>query len=165
MSGTTQAYSYDGPAEHAYVWTVSQGAFVGAFEGTGVTAVEVLWNDLAGGMNGSISVSETDTTGCEGTVDMQINLLVNGLQELEAIGMSAYPNPVSETLWIEWDANFEELRTVVIFNVQGKEVYNSVIQSARTPVDCTGWAEGVYTAQVFGSAGSTSASFQVVVVR
>ena len=165
MSGTTQAYSYDGPAEHAYVWTVSQGAFVGAFEGTGVTAVEVLWNDLAGGMNGSISVSETDTTGCEGTVDMQINLLVNGLQELEAIGMSAYPNPVSETLWIEWDANFEELRTVVIFNVQGKEVYNSVIQSARTPVDCTGWAEGVYTAQVFGSAGATSASFQVVVVR
>ena len=96
---------------------------------------------------------------------MQINLLVNGLQELEAIGMSAYPNPVSETLWIQWDTNFEELRTLVIFNVQGKEVYNSVIQSARTPVDCTGWAEGVYTAQVFGSAGATSASFQVVVVR
>ena len=158
-------YNYDGPADHAYVWTVSQGAFVGAFEGVGVTAVEVLWDDLGGGMNGSIAVSETDTMGCAGTVEMQINLLVNGLHELEAIGMSAYPNPVTETLWIDWTMGSSKPRTLVIYNVQGQAVYNGVIRSARTSVDCAAWAEGVYTAQVFNPSGSETASFQLVVVR
>ena len=165
VSGTSETYSYDGPDEHTYEWAVNQGSFVGAFEGVGVTTVEVVWNDLSGGMNGSIAVSEMDTSGCAGTVEMQVNLLVNGLQELEAIGMSAYPNPVAEMLWIEWSQVSSEPRTLVVYNVQGQEVYSGIIRSERTSVDCGAWAEGIYTAQVFNPSGSTTASFQLVVAR
>jgi hypothetical protein len=164
MSGTTQVYTCDGPDEHSYFWSVSQGEFVGESSGVGVTSVEVLWEGLGGAMNGAISVLETDTSGCEGTLELGVNLLVNGQEELDAIGMSAYPNPVSESLWIEWDMSLDKL-SLVIHDVQGKRVYDEALLSRRTRVECIAWSEGVYTAKVYNAFGDALASFQVVVMR
>jgi hypothetical protein len=164
MTATTQVYSYNGPSEHSYVWSVTQGSFVGVSSGTGVTSVEVSWEGPAIGMDGVVSVTETDESGCEGSLSLDVDLLVNGVDELNAIGMSAYPNPVSETLWVDWDMKGEAV-TLVIYNVLGEQVFNEFLQSNRTSIDCSDWAEGIYTAKVYDGLEQSLASFSLVVWR
>jgi hypothetical protein len=115
-------------------------------------------------MDGVVSVTETDESGCEGSLSLDVDLLVNGVDELNAIGMSAYPNPVSETLWVDWDMKGEAV-TLVIYNVLGEQVFNEFLQSNRTSIDCSDWAEGIYTAKVYDGLEQSLASFSLVVWR
>jgi hypothetical protein len=165
MTGTTQTYSYGGPAEHSYEWMITNGSFVGASSGIGVTSVDVIWEGTAGA-NADISVTETDTTGCSGSVEMSIDLLVNSISELNRLGMAAYPNPVTETLWITWEEPTAQGVELAVYNVAGQRVVNEVLRTTAHSIDCAGLHAGQYTLRLTGfEAVSADVTFQFMVIH
>ncbi len=165
MTGTTQTYSYNGPVEHSYEWMITNGSFVGASSGVGLTSVDVMWEGIAGA-NADINVTETDTTGCSGSVEMSIDLLVNSISELNRLGMAAYPNPVTETLWITWEEPTAQGVELAVYNVAGQRVVNEVLRSTAHSIDCAGLAAGQYTLRLTGfETVAENVTFQFVVIH
>jgi len=59
-------------------------------------------------------------------------------------GMRIYPNPVRNTLTVETLQSVGN-STLSIFNVNGQEVLIQKVVSAKTKLDISGFAKGVYT--------------------
>ena len=68
-----------------------------------------------------------------------------GVADLDAVGFSAYPNPVKNVLNLQ--AN-EEISTAVVYNVLGQEVYNANINALTAIIDMTSFASGAYFVKV-----------------
>ena len=64
-----------------------------------------------------------------------------GVADLDAVGFSAYPNPVKNVLNLQ--AN-EEISTAVVYNVLGQEVYNANINALNATIDMASFASGAY---------------------
>jgi hypothetical protein len=68
-----------------------------------------------------------------------------GVQDLEAKGFSAYPNPVKNVLNLK--AN-EEISSAVVYNVLGQEVYNANVNALSSTIDMSSFASGAYFVKV-----------------
>jgi hypothetical protein len=68
-----------------------------------------------------------------------------GVADLDAVGFSAYPNPVKNVLNLQ--AN-EEISTAVVYNVLGQEVYNVNINALNATIDMASFASGAYFVKV-----------------
>ena len=55
--------------------------------------------------------------------------------------ISAYPNPFSNQLDIEWSDNGGE---IFVINSEGKTIYNSVVTSPNFTLNTSSWADGIY---------------------
>ncbi len=68
-----------------------------------------------------------------------------GVEDLEAIGVSIYPNPVRDRLNIEAR---EAISNVAIYNLLGQQVYASNVDALSTTIDMSQMASGAYFVQV-----------------
>lgn len=68
-----------------------------------------------------------------------------GVNDLAAVGFSAYPNPVKNVLNLQ--AN-EEMTSVVVYNVLGQEVYNANVNALTSTIDMASFASGAYFVKV-----------------
>ena len=145
-AGTTATYSYDGLASNSYEWTVSNGTIIGESVGLGLLEIEVLWELEAGGQNASVQVEEMELSlECTETVTLNLDLLVNGLNELEAAGLRIYPNPASYNLRIEGLMGWSDRGMVQCLNAFGQVVMEQVFQATETLALPVGdLASGVY---------------------
>jgi hypothetical protein len=68
-----------------------------------------------------------------------------GVNDLDAAGFTAYPNPVKNVLNLK--AN-EEISSVVVYNVLGQEVYNANVNALASTIDMASFASGAYFVKV-----------------
>jgi len=68
-----------------------------------------------------------------------------GINDLSAVGFTAYPNPVKNVLNLQ--AN-EEISSAVVYNVLGQEVYNTSINALTATIDMASFASGAYFVKV-----------------
>jgi hypothetical protein len=68
-----------------------------------------------------------------------------GVNDLDAVGFTAYPNPVKNVLNLQ--AN-EEISSAVVYNVLGQEVYNANFNALNATIDMTSFASGAYFVKV-----------------
>jgi len=68
-----------------------------------------------------------------------------GVNDLNAVGFAAYPNPVKNVLNLK--AN-EEITSAVVYNVLGQEVYNANINALTATIDMASFASGAYFVKV-----------------
>jgi hypothetical protein len=71
--------------------------------------------------------------------------IIAGVNDLDDVGFSAYPNPVQNILNIR--AN-EEISSAVVYNVLGQEVYNAKINALNATIDMANFASGAYFLKV-----------------
>ena len=156
---TTETYSYDGDAQNDYTWTAAGGTIQGATSGTGLLSVEVLWESTGTGL---VSVSETDTTGCSGVVEIEVDLLVNGVGELELNGYALYPNPTSQELNIALAPLAKSIRWVEVVNAMGQQAAVWPINHDPVRLDVSVLPVGLYTVRLHLDEGQVMSSPLVI---
>jgi hypothetical protein len=149
QNGLQETYTYSGgTAGFTYSWTVNGGQILTAASGMDVTSVDVLW-EVDG--FGSIGVTESHgTLDCEELVSVTVNVLINNIEEIEAAGISLFPNPVSDMLNVRWtsapaDAEFR------LFDASGREVFMSRWMGASMVWDLSSLASGTYTLSIIAT--------------
>jgi hypothetical protein len=96
--------------------------------------------------SGNYSVQITTANDCS-TMGAALFVQV-GLDELNAAGFIAYPNPVSDVLTIRF-ADGGAAQSVRIFNALGQVVYqNNNLASEQKMIDVSGFASGTYTLEI-----------------
>ena len=150
MSGVAVVYTYAGPAEHSYAWTVTGGTIVGVAEGVGVVSVEVVWGDGVSGGAGTIAVSEDNSAGCVGTATgTAIVVLPNSVANPDgSAAVRVFPHPARDRFTVS-TGRVEGVR-VRVFDVRGAVVADEPAVFGQIVVDCSSWAAGVYSVEVGG---------------
>ncbi len=69
-----------------------------------------------------------------------------GIEEESALSTRMYPNPASHFVTIE-NTGLEMIEQVEIFDLSGKTLYNSMINSHKLTVDISAFVNGVYMVQ------------------
>ena len=97
--------------------------------------------------NGNYAVEITlggvckDTSAC-------VNIATVGLDELSSnTTVRAYPNPMNEQVTIELQKVVANTQ-VTIVNVEGKVVYNNVVNTGKISVDGSTWNNGIYIVKI-----------------
>tara|TARA_R110000772_G_scaffold143316_1_gene252879 strand:+ start:118 stop:1083 length:966 start_codon:yes stop_codon:yes gene_type:complete len=81
-------------------------------------------------------------------VEMIGNIYIDpnlGVNDLDAVGFTAYPNPVRNVLSLQ--AN-EEITSAVVYNLLGQEVYSANINALTTTIDTASFTSGAYFIKV-----------------
>ncbi len=81
----------------------------------------------------------------------------SGVEEIEAKGFSAYPNPVNDVLNLRAD---EAITSVTIHNLLGQQVYTADINAIQATVDMSSFANGAYFVTV--NIGATEGTIKVM---
>ena len=147
---TVETYTYDGDASHTYDWSATGGTIQGTASGVGVLSVDVAWETTGGG---SVSVVETDTTGCSGEVTLQIDLLVNSITELELAGIEVYPNPANETINVRMASQASPWSTVEMVDSYGRVAAAWQVVDVQMELNAGALANGLYTLRFLNAAG------------
>jgi hypothetical protein len=74
-----------------------------------------------------------------------VPIIITGIEDLEAKGFSAYPNPVTNVLNLNAR---EAISSVSIYNVLGQEVYSAKVNALNTTVDTSSFTSGAYFVKV-----------------
>jgi hypothetical protein len=74
-----------------------------------------------------------------------INDIIFGVNDLDAVGFTAYPNPVKHVLNLRVN---EEISSAVVYNILGQEVFNANINALAATVDMASFASGAYFVKV-----------------
>ncbi len=84
------------------------------------------------------------------TVDRHRDLVahfkdVTIVENMKSVGLSIYPNPAKETLFLSADKSISE---VVVYDMMGKIVYNSVVKSNDHTINVSDFFTGIYIVHV-----------------
>jgi hypothetical protein len=140
-TNTEYTYYYTIENASAYTWTVDGGVVV---LGAGTNFVTVVWLEPG---NGSISVTYTDSNGCESdVVELDADAFV-GVEENELSKLLLFPNPATDQL------NFSVSGPLVgeyfrIFNATGALVYEGRFTQPTFTINVQPWASGLYVCQL-----------------
>ena len=98
FAGDEAMYTYNGALGDSFEWTVVGGEIT---DGQGTSQITVTWGSEAGGA--SVTVLESDTTGCEGEVVRTIQVLeVDNVEDFEALHLELVPNPARGQVFLNW---------------------------------------------------------------
>ena len=110
-------------------------------DGQGTSQITVTWGSEAGGA--SVTVLESDTTGCEGEVVRTIQVLeVDNVEGFEALQLELVPNPARGQVFLNWGASDVQQANVVLYDVLGAEFMQATTSSW---LNIEGFAPGRYT--------------------
>ncbi|MFK7903554.1 MAG: lamin tail domain-containing protein, partial [Chitinophagales bacterium] len=70
---------------------------------------------------------------------------------LERLVLKATPNPASTSFSLQINASQQKDRSVTIYDLTGKQVYQNVASSSTLLVDTSDWSAGVYVVKVEGA--------------
>ena len=126
-------------------FTLSQGLPAGGtYSGPGVSGT-TFTPVIAGGGIWPIVYMYTDGNGCTDHATASISVGCLGIDEIAAAGngMNVYPNPFQNSITVVFGAESSE-RTVAIYDLLGKQVYNAKVEAQSFDVDLTSLPQGVY---------------------
>lgn len=72
--------------------------------------------------------------------------LISAVDDLEALGIAIFPNPVSEILHITQENN--QALQIELYNIQGQTIYNTIINQTQNEIDLSDVTPGVYFIKV-----------------
>jgi hypothetical protein len=79
------------------------------------------------------------------------NMITTGVNEIKSNTISVYPNPVSNTLNIQYTNSPVQYGTQLsIEDVLGNKIYQQNITGINTTIDVSKWGEGVYFYEIIG---------------
>ncbi|MBL4706210.1 MAG: T9SS type A sorting domain-containing protein [Flavobacteriales bacterium] len=103
--------------------------------------------------NGNFAVTVTEN-GCTVT-SACYNVSGVGINELEAYGLSIYPNPSNGTFFIE--TTIDQLQSISIIDNLGRIVYQlSEVVNVKNEINIESFGEGIYFIKVTGNAGTVT---------
>ena len=138
FAGDEATYTYNGAIGDSFTWTVVGGEIT---EGQGTSQINVTWGSEAGGA--SVTVLETDTTGCEGEVVRTVQILeVDNVAGLDMVQLELVPNPARGRVLLDWGASDVQQANVVLYDVLGAEVLQATTSAW---LGLEGVAPGRYT--------------------
>lgn len=79
------------------------------------------------------------------------------INEFNSNTLSISPNPAVSNITLEFSQNIDG--TIEVFNLLGKRVYLSSVNSQVTDLDISGWASGVYLVKISSEGNSTVERF------
>ncbi len=81
--------------------------------------------------------------------------------ELQACNFSLFPNPVNDYLNIKYQGHFNETLQLVIYDIQGREVYKETIndKTAVLQVNISNLDNGMYLCRIYNNNNSISKKF------
>ena len=143
QNGLVETYTYnDATAGNSYTWTVNGGDIQTASTGVDVTSVDVLWTEDG---FGSIAVTESHGSfTCEAMVSETVNVLINTIGEWQKRGISVYPNPVRDVLYIEWPEASGRLELTLV-DGRGRQIWAQPWIPGRQELSMSDLDAGVYT--------------------
>ncbi|HMT30170.1 MAG TPA: T9SS type A sorting domain-containing protein, partial [Bacteroidia bacterium] len=135
-----------------YVWTVPSGATIQSGQGTNSILVD--W----GANGGTITVTASGPCGNSGTKTLNVVMTCKiSSGTLPDAALNAYPNPVSNNLTVELDAQIAGTYSVELMDLSGRVVYatrmDAVIGSNSNVIDVANYSKGVYTLNVRNNEG------------
>ncbi|AWG26596.1 T9SS type A sorting domain-containing protein [Flavobacterium kingsejongi] len=71
-----------------------------------------------------------------------------GTGDFDAIRFKAYPNPVKETLFVDWNENMKE---ATIYNLLGQQVLSKAIEGTSARLDLSSLPQGTYLVRIKGA--------------
>ena len=148
FAGDTATYNYNGAQGDVFEWSVQGGNI---FEGQGTTTLTVIWGNDIG--SASVSLTESDSTGCTGASLRPVNLLEpTWIPNLPSFNLTVMPNPASDWVTLDWSHQGTSLLDVEILDVKGARV----LQTHTTQqLDVGGLAPGLYMLKASGDLGQT----------
>jgi hypothetical protein len=109
---------------------------------------------------GDYSVTVTDIHGCKGEDEVNVKFWTTGMDEMTNAGISIYPNPASDVLYISGNSGIE-LNKVEVINAQGQLVLiqNLKNQGPLTELNVGALPQGVYVLRFEDDTQHWSTSF------
>jgi hypothetical protein len=93
-----------------------------------------------------IYTSQPDTTG-------------NGIDVLSINGLSLYPNPTQDILYVGHDILKGQFNQLVISDLTGRVIFQSPAFGRQSNIDVSAFARGVYVVSLLNDAGNISKRF------
>ena len=145
-AGDTATYTYNGATGDAFTWTILGGS---VFSGQGEDTVVVVWGNTSGGA--SVTVVESDTTGCEGEVVRTVQILATtSVLEASLLELTIMPNPASDWVTLQFAETIAGLVDVVLYDGRGAQVLQL---STTGRIDVSSLSPGRYTLQATTAQG------------
>ena len=125
----------------------------GTFSGTGVSG-DVFSPSVAGaGGPYDITYSYTDGNGCASSITQQVSIRetpVVGLGDIESnLNIQVYPNPASQTLYIQSPVALEGELSIILRDAAGRTVKTALVKNlsagSKTSLDIQSLSAGLYT--------------------
>ena len=136
-----------------YEWTVPDGA---VFSGQGGDSIVVDFNSQFGW----ITVTAISPDGCAGNTEEIMVQCVTSVEELAEAGVTIYPNPVSNMLFLDLSNN-SDLRGVELYDASGRLLKTLPVNPGTLHhVDVADWAVGLYILRAYNN--EKTISFRVV---
>lgn len=136
-----------------YEWTVPDGA---VFSGQGGDSIVVDFNSQFGW----ITVTAISPDGCVGNTEEIMVQCVTSVEELAEAGVTIYPNPVSNMLFLDLSNN-SDLRGVELYDASGRLLRTLPVNPGTLHhVDVADWAVGLYILRAYNN--EKTISFRVV---
>ena len=149
FAGETSTYNYNGAQGDGFEWSVQGGSIL---EGQGTTSLTVVWGDDDGAA--LVTLTESDSTGCEGEVVRPVNLLEpNWVSDLPLFKLTVMPNPASDWVSLDWDHQGTSMLKVEVLDAKGASVLQTV---ATNRLDVGGLAPGMYMLKASCDLGQTT---------
>ncbi|MEP1782919.1 T9SS type A sorting domain-containing protein [Reichenbachiella sp.] len=110
----------------------------------------------AGGSKGDIALDEVVVS--DGTVLASV-----GGESINEDRLILYPNPVSETMTIQYKRAFLVRQTLLITSIDGRTMYNEPLDNLNTSgelrLDVSRWSAGTYIVRMTGQTGDQTTTF------
>jgi hypothetical protein len=110
-----------------------------------VTYTGDILNYFSGVLTDSVQVVVADYWGDSVTMEIVFDICGSLKSVDKPFSFNVYPNPTNDILFIEGESN--TIKSVSVFDLQGREVYRSVENSNITSVDLSDLPTGVYLVQ------------------
>lgn len=127
----------------------------------GTSSYNIEWNTgentetIVPSMSGTYSVTVTDFHGC--TAEAEQDFILSHTSEEDATKVVLYPNPGRELILCRFN-NLPGLKHISISDINGREVFRTVIEDDKVEVDISTWIPGLYMLRL-QNAGTQEAVF------
>ena len=152
-------YSVPASSELSYEWIIENGQVL--WYPSGYSAV-IRW-DTPG--SGTVSVVASNQYGCSGdTSKLQVAIGNTGNKILRIKGLTIYPNPAKDILFIDFSDYLQyEDQSVHIINQLGQLVFRTAINRPLLEIKLSAWpARGLHIIQLYDEAGKITATGKIV---
>lgn len=117
---------------------------------------------VADAENVLVSLQVVDSMGCNSDTTLkEFNFVINANSGFELDGIIAYPNPISEVLWLSLPEGFGDSK-MILMDVKGKSVLSSVLHKGLNKIEAQYLLPGMYILRVTEQASGQSTTLRIV---
>jgi hypothetical protein len=125
-----------------YLWVVN-GGYVQSGQGT--SSAVVVWTSVG---THSVIASYKTVSGCTAAKNLSVRVWGVGLDETVEGSPVVFPNPVKDQLTVEFENHGQSLKTVLLYDLYGRERIRLTTRENRLQIDVSGLLPGIYALKV-----------------